>query len=206
MKGDFCQLVRADMEMIDEKMDDENIQSKSKLALKSEVKQKIREAALEYLKNKQKEHSKIKNIEYDKLETQKYMVDPKFANKEVNMLHALRSRSTNVKINFRTKFQNGLLCPLCQKTEDSQPHMLDCSELNKRFKTEEVGMGKIKYEDIFADLSKQKEAAYLYLKLFEIRNQLLDKNLQNLDPSTSTEVLESSDNLHNRIVHYSFGK
>ena len=134
------------------------------------------------------------------------MINPTFKNEEVNMLHALRSRSTNVKTNFRTKFHNNLLCPLCQKSEDSQPHMLDCSELKQRFKTDEVGLKEIKYEDIFADHTKQKEVTYLYLKLFEIRNQLLDKNLQNLDPSTSTEMLKSSDNLLSCIVHYSFGK
>jgi hypothetical protein len=63
-------------------------------------------------------------------------------------------------------------------------------------------MTEIKYEDIFADHTKQKEVTYLYLylKLFEIRNQLLDKNLQNLDPSTLTEVLKSSDNLLEVLV------
>ena len=67
-------------------------------------------------------------------------------------------------------------------------------------------MNEIKYEDIFGDHTKQKEVTHLYLKLFGIRNQLLDKNLQNVDPSTSTEVLKSSDNLLSCIVHHSFGK
>jgi hypothetical protein len=80
VKGNFCEPVRADTEKIDDNMDDEYKQSKSKQAFKPEIKQKIREAALQYLKNKQKEHLKIKNIEYEKLETQKYMMNPKLKN------------------------------------------------------------------------------------------------------------------------------
>jgi hypothetical protein len=46
-----------------------------------------------------------------------------------------------------------------------------------------------------------------HMKLLNIRNQSLDKNLCKVqDPSTSQQVLVNSDNLPYRIAHYSFGK
>ena len=54
VKVDFCEPFRADMEMSDDNMDDEYIQSKSKQEFNTEIKHKIREAALKNLNNKQK--------------------------------------------------------------------------------------------------------------------------------------------------------
>ena len=54
VKGDVCEPFRANMEMIDGNMDVEYIQSKSKQEFNTEIKQKIREAALKNLNNKQK--------------------------------------------------------------------------------------------------------------------------------------------------------
>ena len=66
----------------------------------------IRIAAFEYLTTKQVSHSKVNTIKYTKQETQKYMVSPIFLNEEVNQLHALRSRTTNCKMNFKNKYRN----------------------------------------------------------------------------------------------------
>ena len=77
---------------------------------------------MEYLKEKQETHSKIKDIVYTELKVQEYITSPIFTNEETNLLYALPSRSVNVKINFRNKFQNNLLCPLCQLKDDNQAH------------------------------------------------------------------------------------
>ena len=207
VKGDFCKLVESDIELIGGNISEQHIQLVSKNTLKAEVKAKMQAAALGYLKQKQHQHSKIRNIVYSKLQTQAYMVSPLFTNDEVNTLHALRSRSVNVKANFKNKYGNNLLCPLCGLDEDSQPHMLVCTELNKLYESEELLSKKCSYDDLFGDQKEQKVITHLYLKLLNIRNQLLDKNLCKVaDPSTSQQVLVNSDNLPYRIVHYSFGK
>ena len=207
VKGDFCKLVESDLELIGGNISEQHIQLVSKNTLKAEVKAKMQAAALRYLKQKQHQHSKIRNIVYSKLQTQAYMVSPLFTNDEVNTLHALRSRSVNVKANFKNKYGNNLLCPLCGLDEDSQPHMLVCTELNKLYESEELLSKKCSYDDLFGDQKEQKVITHLYLKLLNIRNQLLDKNLCKVaDPSTSQQVLVNSDNLPYRIVHYSFGK
>ena len=106
VKGDFVNLIKSDLEMFDGSIDQEYIQLKSKSSLKEEIKEKIRKAAFKYLKEKQNGHSKIKGIQYTHLQTQTYMTSPLFSNEEVNLLHGLRSRSVNVKCNFRTRYQN----------------------------------------------------------------------------------------------------
>ena len=207
VNGDFAKLVKADIELIGGTLNEDYILMKSKTAFKEEIKEKVRKAAFVYLKNLQKEHSKVKNIVYTKFQTQEYMTSPIFTNEDVNILHAFRSRSVNVKCNFRNKYLNNLLCPLCLEEEDDQPHLLECAELRKMFNTEDISRNKSVYQDIFADHTKQKEITHLLSKLIDVRNELLDKNLCKVrDPSISEEVLEDSVNLLDCIVYYSSGK
>ena len=161
VKGDFVNLIKSDLEMFDGSIDQEYIQLKSKSSLKEEIKEKIRKAAFKYLKEKQNGHSKIKGIQYTHLQTQTYMTSPLFSNEEVNLLHGLRSRSVNVKCNFRTRYQNNLLCPLCEKEDDDQPHLLNCVELLNMFKDEDIIKVKSVYQDIFEDDQKQKQITHL---------------------------------------------
>ena len=153
-------------------------------------------------------HSKVRDIHYDKLEVQNYMVSPLFLNTEVNLLHALRSRSTECKANQKQRYiHTNLLCPLCEQEVDDQPHLLSCTEISNKMETEETAAGKIKYDDIFSnDVRKQKEITSLYLKLFKIRSRILeDKNSQEA-PSTTPMVLKLSNNLQPCIVYSSLGK
>ena len=131
------------------------------------------------------------------------MKSPLFSNSEVNLLHVLRSRSINVKCNFRNKFMNDLKCPLCKTNEDDQLHLLKCPELTRKFKSQEIGDLNCVYEDIFSDHQKQKSVTHLIMELLKIREKMVDKNLNLVsDPSTSVGVLDSSDNVQDSIVHY----
>ena len=142
-----------------------------------------------------------------KFETQKYLKSPLFKNEEVNLLHALRSRVVAVKNNFSSKYKNNLLCPLCIMSIDDQPHILNCSVLKRKFRSNEAAKYSIKYEDIFGDIQKQKQVTHLFSQLLKIRNSMVDDNLCMVaDPSTSVGVLGDSDNLPSSIVHYPSGK
>ena len=77
VKGDFAKLIQSDLELIGG-VSEEHIKTCSKTILKSEIKAKIRSAAFKYLREKQKQHSKIKEFQYTKLETQEYMKSPLF--------------------------------------------------------------------------------------------------------------------------------
>ena len=133
------------------------------------------------------------------------MTSEMFSNEEVNLLHALRARYINVKANFSSRFLNNMLCPLCKTERDDQPHILECPVLKRKFKSTETLTDTNQYQDIFADLKKQKGITHLFVQLMRIRKSLVGENLEaESDPSISGGVLEDSDNLHTSIVHCYF--
>ena len=69
-----------DFEAIREPLNEKDIANKSKLSHKNNIKHKTRNAAFEYLKEKQSQHSKIKDVQYKSLETQQYMTSTLFNN------------------------------------------------------------------------------------------------------------------------------
>ena len=207
LPGDFYQQVQKDFDLIGKHYTEKYIQQQSKESYKREIKERIRNAAFEYLQDLQSKHSKVQGIVYKKFETQKYLKSPLFKNEEVNLLHALRSRVVAVKNNFSSKYKNNLLCPLCIMSIDDQPHILNCSVLKRKFRSNEAAKYSIKYEDIFGDIQKQKQVTHLFSQLLKIRNSMVDDNLCMVaDPSTSVGVLGDSDNLPSSIVHYPSGK
>ena len=136
------------------------------------------------------------------------MVSPVFLNEEVSMLHALRSRTTECKENFKQKYMHSdLLCLLCQNKNEDQQHLLKCSILKTKFKSEQLMVNKVNYENIFsADVNKQKEIAALYLEVFKLRNTLINEIRSQPAPSTTDAVLIASDSLQISIVHSLSGK
>ena len=102
--GDFADLISKDFELINEVQDDRLIQTANRSSYKQTIKAKIKAAALKYLKEKQEGHSKVKEIQYDKFQVQDYILNPVFSNEEVNLLHSLRSRTTECKANCKPKY------------------------------------------------------------------------------------------------------
>ena len=170
---------------------------------------KIRKAALNYLNDRKDTHTKIKHIKYETLKCQEYLVSSMFSNTDINTLFSLRSRMIDCKVNFRNKHQdNNLKCQFCNTdSDDSQEHMLDCVSLGKRLEGKTVAKEKIRYEDLFKDVEKQKQITQIYIELLEIRNKLQEEDqCQTLDPSTDPSVLKNSFDLRTSIDNYSFGK
>ena len=106
------------------------------------------------------------------MNTQSYLTSPMFSNKEVNLLHALRSRC-----NFSSKYKDNLSCPVClvKSESDDQQHILNCNILKKNLRTKITANNRVAYSDIFGDVMKQKEVTFLFMQLLTIREELLDK-------------------------------
>ena len=127
--GDFVELLAKDFELINVQKNDEEITNTNTAQYKKLIKKQIKAAAFNYLRDIQEKHTKIRHIEYKKLEVQKYMTSPIFTNNEVNLLHALRSRSTECKVSYKQKYvSSNLLCSLC-KIE----HILTCKVLTQKY-------------------------------------------------------------------------
>ena len=153
-------------------------------------------------------HSKVKNIRYTALETQQYITSPIFSDKDVSILFALRSECLkDCKANFKSQYKNQkeILCNLCNVSEiDSQQHMLECKELKKKIKNDDLVHQKSIYEDIFKDTLKQKNIATLFGQLSEIKKSKIEKNT----PSTfqaNCGVLKNGDYVQS-CTNLSFGK
>ena len=71
--------------------------------------------------------------------------------------------------------------------------MINCKELNKHIKSQELSKNRIEYSDIFKDPEKQKEITSLFSKILKIKN---DKNL-NSHPSTLQYQICSAEDLLN---------
>ena len=153
------------------------------------VKTKVREAALKYLKVKQQTHTKVQNILYNKLEIQPYLKSVLFNNDETKLLFSLRTRtSESFKCNFRNLYRGQVDCPLqCwdageEPIEDSQQHILECKKM--QIENSNVALGKVVYNDLFGEVSRQKEAITLFAELMEMKeNQMKSPPGDMLDPS-----------------------
>ena len=72
-EGDFGELVKKDFQSIGVVFDLSYVESTGVEAFRNHVKNKIRKAAFEYFKNVQKNHNKVKDIKYERMETQPYL-------------------------------------------------------------------------------------------------------------------------------------
>ena len=206
-KGDFVELIKEDFKSINEVQNDDMISNTNTTLYKKHIKAKIKISALKYLTDIQAKHSKVKDIKYLKLETQKYMTSPIFSNEEVNLLHALRSRSTECKENFKQKYiYSNLLCSLGCNENENQQHILTCTVIKEKYRSENLAINQVEYENIFStNINKQKEVTQLYMDLFKIRDTLLEDNSQQ-DPSPTDVELLMSNNLLDCTVYSSSGK
>ena len=121
--GDMIELLKNDFYIIEEELNEIAIANTSTNSYEKFIKKKIRLAAFKYLVELKESHSNVRSIEYNILETQRYLTSPIFSNEDVG----LRSRTLNCKANFKINYkETDTLCPLCSREEDTQQHMMVC--------------------------------------------------------------------------------
>ena len=104
VKGDRVDMVKKDFAKIEMEINEEAIQSESKLVYKNRMKKHIRKYMLSELKKKQEGHNKISNICYNDLKTQEYLKTHMLNNHEVFLLFSLRSSSRLISHTTLTRF------------------------------------------------------------------------------------------------------
>ena len=175
-KGDWFHTITEDFMMIKEDMaeyDMDSIRNMQFNAYKKFIKKKIQEAAFNYLEAEKSSRSKVMNIKYKKLATQKYIKSNQFTNQEVYLLSRLRSRNIAVKDNFSGMYPDTLCSLGCLETE-SQQHLLECKPLVEKSNLKSV-IGSMQYSDIFGPEKRQKIAVLVYSELLKVREEILNK-------------------------------
>ena len=110
----------------------EQIKEMSEESFKNLVKKKENKASLEFLNSEKvkKNHTKVLHIKHTELAMQDYLKPNVSTIDESKFTFAARSRMIDLRCNYKGQYSDSdVLCPLCGKEEDSQPHLLVCEEL-----------------------------------------------------------------------------
>ena len=112
-------------------------------------------------------HSKSQNIVYRKLGLQTYL-GPKssLTIKEKSLICSARARMLDLKANFKVG-KTDLRCRKCLMDEETQRHLLECSELNNNDVV--IGSNIPKYEDLFStELDKVEVIGRILLQKYQL--------------------------------------
>ena len=168
-KGDWCELVEKDMDMVNLDMDKNSIKDMPKQDFKNHVRKFVRSAAFSTLKDVQSSHTKVKNISYPKFSLQPYLASDTFSSEESSLLFNMRADTVNAfKMCFPSAHRNDNLCKLGCGVEDSISHAFSCQVLSMH-----GGSQGCVYVDIFANITQQKQAVSTFMQLQNIRSTLL---------------------------------
>ena len=122
------------------------------------MKTKAKEVALEDLKSKQKQHSKIGNVPYNELKRQTYFNIRKIGVEEIRNIFRYRVRMAKFGKMFRGILKN-VMCPLCFLHLDSQILSLQCKEIYIRCDITDIYCDDMKIETVktVAEMRKRRE-------------------------------------------------
>jgi hypothetical protein len=179
-KGDFIELIKADMNLIGVDLDDDLIEKMDINVYKKHIKSKIRESAFKYLCYEKTKHKKVSNIIYDKFTAQDYIKSTKFTNAEVELLIAFRSNMVRgMKKCFPSMYGGkNLDCPLMCLVPDTPEHLLECSVIILQLSTaEKEELKSVQYNFIFGTVHQQKQVVKVLTGLMDRRTSLLNVDI-----------------------------
>ena len=162
-----------------------DIKKQSKENFKNIVKNKIKIAAFEYLRNIQATHSKSKQIEYKSLELQSYLkAGNDMTIQEKCFVFQARSHCVQVKCNFKIGLSD-LKCRQCGIEDETQDHIMTCAALVDNSLTNQ---NIPEYGEIFSD--NPQKIAFIG-RILQTKFKKLNNNLQTPCAHTSSAALDS---------------
>ena len=134
------------------------------------MKKHVTSAAFKWLTLKQSGHIKIKHIKYQNNKVQPYLKSKLFSFEESATLFNLRSNTVNgYKICFPNVYRNDKSCKLGCLEDDSIDHLYTCVIIDRT-----CGKTKKRFSGVYASLTKQKEAASLFIKRHNTRSFFIE--------------------------------
>ena len=104
-RGDWWLMAKKDMEKFD--IDKNALKKKTKAQAKEYIRKQIYSKTFENLKDIQRTHSKIKDIDYAHFKKQNYITNSKLKYEEASLLFALTSQTVkNIKCKIKSYIQN----------------------------------------------------------------------------------------------------
>ena len=173
VKGDWVNDLDKDKIEFEIEYDDEEFKGmfKTKNTFKRFLRKKGTQIAEKYLKQLKAKHSKLDNVELEKLNCAPYLHDTRLSHKEVRLLFKLRTRMYQVKSNFKNQYNFNLSCVLCRSAVCDQQHLLSCKVIQSL--VPEAKTTKVKYQHLFGSIDQMVPAAKLFMKITQQREELL---------------------------------
>ena len=171
---DWITQVLKDLKYLKLNLEIQEIKEMKKSKLKKLLDKAVEEKAFEELQQKKGKHTKVMNLSYSKLKMQKYLKANNSNNtvEEAQVIFKLRSRMTDVKANFKNKYEE-FECDICKDEEETQKHILECEDILKnttRIKKE------TEYEELFKDnVKNQTEIAKMFIENMKVKKKLMEK-------------------------------
>ena len=168
---DWISQVITDFKLLGLDLTIESIKEIKKARLKIIVNQAIKEKTFRDLVKKKESHSKVMNIIHERLEIQGYLKPNKSKMKmeEAQEIFRMRSRVADVKTNFKAKYES-FECDVCKKEEETQKHVIECTEINKGKQENETLPD---YEELFKrNVKNQVLIARHFLENMKMRNKV----------------------------------
>ena len=171
LKGDWFQTLKTDFDTIKEDLEDDRISQIPKEVYRKYIKQKVEKEAFEnYLKLKENCKKKMKNLQYDELAIQPYMINGNFTLKQIKLLFSLRSMCYPAKLNFRKLNRGNLKCSLGCIEDESQTHLFEeCEPIRAKLKLNIT----TSMASIYQSVSEQKEIITIFEQIDDQRKILM---------------------------------
>ena len=193
--GDWVRMVDRDKQQLDITMTDSEIQGVSKQSFKSYVTKKVKNEFMNYLKDKKRSHKKSEYLDCQDIKPAEYIQSPRLSHTEKLLLFKLRSRTLDVKQNFKNQHRDPW-CLSCGLFQETQSHLLQCPALVPKLSYLIGNHSNINENDIYGSLEKQETIVKVYRDLLEMRENLQNTNVEGIPPplggpSAQLSVVES---------------
>ena len=119
-------------------------------------------------------HSKSTDLDVQDLSISPYLIDGRFSKESRELLFKLRSKTMDVKENFKNAyFNNHMLCELCLLFPCTQSHPLQCPQLNIKLVVDKKLT--LSDTDVFGSVEKQLLYVNIYKQFWELRETTLSR-------------------------------
>ena len=166
-RRDWVTTIEKDLEYLElNSLKFEGIRNMKKSQFRNLVKEKLEQKTFMKMENLKMNHSKVKNIEHNRIVMQKYLQpnSMKMSKEEAQLIFKMRCKMTNVKCNFKRMYED-LRCRACNMEDENQKHIVECQVLNS-------SKEKIEYEKIETGTVLEKlKIARIFKKNMEILEQ-----------------------------------
>ena len=171
---DWILQIEEDKRDLEINISEQSIQIMKKEAFKKLVKQKLNEKAFEFLFKTKEGHSKTKHLK--SFLFQNYLQTENISTKEKKLLFSLRTRSVDVKTNYKNKYKFSMQCSLCENAseEESEMHLLKCIKISQNINPN-IDLKNASYKNIFSEnIDDQVKITKIFDAVFRTKNSLLN--------------------------------